>query len=269
MNARSCLAIALLISCATAFGQGLVLKYRAVRPAGQAFQIMNMTGNYADRTSAWHDLDGNGSEDLVISPYMGGFTVYGMPGMNVLWQSPAASGSCPFFIDLDGDGIKEIFYQPDGGSNDHFAIYSMAHNSCIFNADSIMGSWIDEMFIADYDGDGLPDIMFNITGTAQWRFEVWGAGTVESSPPSGLIVNADSTDLLLNWQPVDSCSLYNIQWSLSINGPWASVGNSVLTTFMHPGAAIVPRAYYRVVAITSTYGTQIIGNAVYAPDNKH
>jgi len=247
-------------------GQGLVLKRIELLPVDWSPAGVNWGAEYSHEMM---DFDGNGTPEIVLKGNPG-FIVYGMPGFNPLWTAPSnaqfdgiGSNFETVFADLTGDGIKEVVWY----YGNHVSVNSVSENQIILVVDSVSNNF--PYLIRDYDGDGLPDLMICIedhsdNGHLLYRLEFWGAGTVNSSPPSNLVASTDSDNVILNWQPVDSCSLYNISWALNPLGPFARVGRSALPKFTHNGAAILPRAYYRVTAVTSTDTNLVVGSATFA-----
>lgn len=268
--------------------QGLVLKHQEVvtTPTGQAIfdppEPISITPDMSD-------LDGNGQPDLIVWNNTGisdqeTITVLGYPGFVPLWTSPQSIDhnypTPPLFVDVTGDNIKEVLCYGNPGiwTYGHTVmIYSVVDNALLFALDSSLAGTQNgtsvppdrqtRFFLADYDGDGIMDITVfvpELNGSGDLmsvRIEIWGAGTVQSSPPSDLVIASQNNDLILNWQPVDSCSMYRVYWSFGLNGNYASVGTSCTTNFTHAGAAIAPLAFYRVVAITSTSEEQVVGQA--------
>lgn len=253
------------------FSQGLVLKHvHSSTTHQQQFFAQNLDGfNSVVRYGAW-DFNGDGEQDYLVQerPVGGGpywnLKVYDAVGFGLLWLSEGEIPSettwgTPRFYDFTGDGQKEIVYIDPGGTGSLY-IYSPILHECILSANPAS----DDYLVLDFDADGVLDIgLYSSIAPEEYRYEIWGAGQAASSPPSDLVIQASGTDLILNWQPVDSCSLYDVQWSFTLDGDYASVGTCCTTSFRHPGAAIAPRAYYRVAAITSTFGQQVVGQATY------
>ncbi|MBI5059980.1 VCBS repeat-containing protein [candidate division KSB1 bacterium] len=244
--------------------QGLVLKYQDF---SQQYEIVAPTRGTQEYPPLF-DFDGNGVQDLCWRNANGSITVYTFPGMVPAWTSPfVVVYLWPVFLDVTGDGLKEVLCQVPGSGT--YCVFSPATNTCLLEIDSVIEGSCN-YFLTDYDGDQVSDILFVVNaGHGGSRREIWGAGTVASSPPSDLVIQPDGDDLILNWQQVDSCSMYRLYWSFALNGEYASIGTSCTPTFTHPGAVIAPRAYYKVAAITST-NEIIIGPATYAaPPNSN
>jgi hypothetical protein len=265
---KGLLFLAALCIATDGLAQGLVLKYSG-RFLGSMYPNITL-----QRSPSWSDFDGNGWPDMIVQGFENPnvCTVYGFPGMIPLWSSPfacAVNSDYPFFMDVTGDGIKDVIYRPSSPPSS-IAVHSVTANACILLCDSVaFGCAGEPVFLSDYDGDGIPDISVFICdltpmNCSDRRLEIWGAGTVSSSAPSELVILPRENVLTLSWTPVDSCSMYEIQWSFPFDSAWATVGTSCLPYFEHPGAAILPRAFYRVVAITSTSGPRIIGPATYS-----
>lgn len=247
-------------------GQGLILKHEQ-EYVGQTVLVNRLFDEAVIAAyDAW-DFDGDGQQDIVISKQIEGNWCYYVYGLffSELWSSypdcPGASSlHYPIFLDFDGDGFKEVVYQ-DNSLPATVIVYSPHLGMCILSE----GSSQMPVGIMDYEGDGLPDIV--IEQHNQEGCRVWGAGTTSSSPPSNLVIRPEGDNLILHWAGVDSCSLYNIQWAFTLNGEYADIGMSCTTEFIHNGAAIVPQAFYRVTAITSTFGELTVADGIYRAVN--
>lgn len=261
-------AVATIAALATA--QSLVLKRSYTYPIEgiQGSTWINGIGGAREwMINDWNtrDFSGDGHSDILFFDRRGPEQYYIRilgDDLTELWNSyPAISWSQIVydvtFVDFDGDGNKELVLNGDGNPST-LSIYSPSREMCILSSDLTS----DHFFIVDFELDGLPDIVLERT-VAPRTYEIWGAGTTTSSPPSDLTIHATGDDLLLNWRGVDSCSLYQIEWGLTLNGEYASVGTSCTPRFTHPGASILPRAYYRVKAVSSTWGEVEIGAATY------
>lgn len=263
------------------FAQGLVLKHvHSSTTYQQGFYALGEITNY--RSEAWlsnlvshynaWDFDGDGYQDFLAQERQVGsgnswsLKVYSSVSFTLLWSSEGeipdeTTWEAPLFFDFTGDGQKEVAYCNTGSNGiGTFNIYSPALHTCILSTTPGECQYL----ILDFDSDGVLDIgLHSSIAPEEFRIEIWGAGQVTSSPPTDLVIHSEGSDLVLHWVAVDSCSLYDIQWGFALDGEYASVGTSCTTSFMHSGAAIAPRAYYRVAAITSTLGHEVIGQAVY------
>lgn len=250
--------------CTAAYSQGLVLKHMEIFSNTSTPNIWP-TNPYGIK-SEYFDLDRNGVRDLVLSGES--IEVRGMPGNTILWTSPESEivTSYPVFADLSGDGFADAIYF-SSCSRACLRVFSIQDNQCILSADSI-GLHGADYFISDFDNDGLDDLFYIVdtyVGGEQFgRLEVWGAGEVVSRPPGLLTINGESGDLILRWQEVDSCSMYMVEWAIAPTDSFVKIGETCLPTFRHAGAAIVPRATYRVRAITSTGNEPTTIEATYS-----
>ena len=265
MKKMSVILLGLLAINCQVFGQGLVLKYSVYDSAGQGFVYFTGGNEYSP---AYYDFDNDGQTDVILkgatSPCIGILKIIGYAG-TVLWESPpgfiSLSGD-PLFVDFDGDGNKEIVYRPI--DHNSLSVFSPINDECLFYADSLEFINHRVYCVSDFDADSLPDLLLVFKeGEYGIRREIWGAGTVSSSPPSNLTIQVMGSDNHLSWTKADSCSLYNIKWSFSFDGEYVSVGTSCVPSFVHSGAAIVPRAFYQVTAFTSTWGEREVGRVVF------
>lgn len=264
MKKVSVVLLGLLAFSCQAFGQGLVLKYSDYDSVGQEFRYF--TGGADEYSPAHYDFDNDGQTDVILKGadgiYTGILKIIGYAGA-VLWESPPdfiyISGD-PLFVDFDGDGNKEIVYKPGINS---VSVFSPTNDECLLYADSLAPVHHKNYYVSDFDADSFPDLLLLFFEGDGVRREIWGAGTVSSSPPSNLTIRAVDGDNHLNWTKVDSCSLYNIKWSFSFDGEYVSVGTSCVPSFVHSGAAIVPRAFYQVTAFTSTWGEREVGRVAF------
>jgi hypothetical protein len=267
------LAVILLFHVSHCHAQGLVLKYihSSTTHQQQFFALSSEASNSVISAGAW-DFNNDGHQDYVVQDRpVGGdglwsLKIYDGIGFSLLWSSDGEipnnpSWDQPRFYDFTGDGQKEIVYSNDGATS--LIVYSPSIRECILYRSQVTVNYL----ILDFDNDGVLDIgIYSSLPPEEYRLEIWGAGSTSSSPPKNLVIQPSGNSLFLSWQPVDSCSLYDVQWSFSSNGPYASVGTSCTPAFTHSGAAIAPRAYYRVAAITSTNEPRVTGQATYVND---
>lgn len=258
---------ATLLFVTSSFAQGLILKYQDI-PAG--WQIVAPTRGTQESPPLF-DFDGNGIQDICWQNLDGTITVFTFPGMVAAWTSPFVVniGMWPVFVDVTGDANKEVICALPGPISGRYCVFSPTAGTCLLEIDSVIEGSCN-YFLSDFENDEISDILF-VLSNAQGgvRREIWGAGTVASSPPSDLVITGQNNDLILNWQLVDSCSMYRVYWSFALNGDYASVGTSCTPTFTHPGAAIAPLAFYKVVAITSTNDERVVGQSIYRNSDKH
>jgi hypothetical protein len=138
--------------------------------------------NYS--TPAFHDLDGDGDEDLFIGGHSGAISHYENDGSGAFTYITdsfesiiAGEYSNPYFADYDGDGDEDLFiggntgvlylYENDGSGN--FTYITDSFESIDVGSFSSPTFW-------DEDDDGDEDLFIGESGGAMWQYENDGSG---------------------------------------------------------------------------------------------
>ncbi|HIE05612.1 MAG TPA: T9SS type A sorting domain-containing protein [bacterium (Candidatus Stahlbacteria)] len=180
------------------------------------------------------DIDGDGSNELVVGNWSQAFVFRADGSLYPGWPRPYGASYSPTLEDLDQDGDLEIVY-PSGSQ-----IYVFQHNGSILPGFpvSVAHDQAGSPAVADIDGDSLHEIVAGINRgpVTTGQFELYGwnddgslipgfpvflCGIIKSNPALGDLENDGSIEIVANgYHSSNQDSLYVLDSQGNIRPGW-------------------------------------------------